>query len=298
MKIGKEVRIGIYLVITIVVMYFTINFLKGKNVFGQSNVFYAVFEDVQGLRATSSVSMSGLRIGYVERITYNAEDRNFLVVLSVDSEYSVPLESVATIYSSDLLGSKALKIDFSKNTTVHKSGDTLVSGIEGDMLSSLVDQVGSTLTTVQNVLNDETVKNIGETFDNLNSLSAHLDKASQSIEQLLSQKKQTIANALSNIEDITVMLKSNEGNINNMLSNLSAVSDSLAHADFKGIADDLNSIVSSIKNGEGTVGKLLNDEALYTNLNNASIKLDALLNDLQKNPGRYVRFSVFGKSTN
>ena len=62
-------------------------------------------------------------------------------------------------------------------------------------------------------------------------------------------------------------------------------------------SDKLNSVISGVQNGEGSLGKLTKDEQLYNNLNTASDNLNKLIQDLKTNPKRYLNFSVFGKNT-
>ena len=62
-------------------------------------------------------------------------------------------------------------------------------------------------------------------------------------------------------------------------------------------ADKLNSVISGIQNGEGSLGKITKDEELYRNLNESSQNLNKLILDLKENPKRYLNFSVFGKNS-
>ena len=57
----------------------------------------------------------------------------------------------------------------------------------------------------------------------------------------------------------------------------------------------IDTILINLKNGNGTLGKLLNDEQLYTNLTATSKELEELLRDMKLNPKRFVHFSLFGK---
>ncbi len=312
MKVSKELKIGIYVVGIILIVYWGINFLKGRDVFGKSNSFYAVFENVQGLQQTSHIYIRGLKIGHVESISYNEKNNNFTVKLNVDSKYNIPLNSIAKIYSVDLLGSKAIKIDLGAGDMMHVEGDTLASGVESDLtsvisteltpikekLNTLLDKANVTFDAVNTVLDEKTTANISATMENLNAITTSLKQASRTLDALLAQEKNSIAAVLDNAQSITTNLKNNEKNITTLLTNLANISDSLTKANFGSIAADINSILDKIKSGEGTLGKLASNDSLYMNLNNTANSLDALLKDLKANPGRYVRFSVFGKKDN
>jgi phospholipid/cholesterol/gamma-HCH transport system substrate-binding protein len=107
---------------------------------------------------------------------------------------------------------------------------------------------------------------------------------------------------ISNIESISHNLKANNEQITHILNNLSVVSDSLAQVKFATTikhADSaiiqMDEMLDKINSGKGSLGKLVNDEELYNNLNNTSKDLDELMKDLKANPNRYVHFSMFGK---
>ena len=91
-------------------------------------------------------------------------------------------------------------------------------------------------------------------------------------------------------------------NINQTTQSLKQVSDSVAQIDIKKITKDLEKSVANIKavtdkieKGQGSLGKLVQDDQLYKNLEGATKEMEELLNDIKTNPKRYVHFSVFGK---
>jgi len=110
---------------------------------------------------------------------------------------------------------------------------------------------------------------------------------------------------MSSIEDInkfTSMLSANSSSIDTSLKNLAAISDTIASADLplmltslKKSLTSMSSLVDGMSKGEGTAGKLMTNDSLYTNLNNTLYSLDKLLQDMQANPKKYVHFSLFGK---
>lgn len=308
MKIQKEVKIGLYLVIIVAVLYWGINFLSGRNIFSSDRQFYAIFENVQGLQQTSKVLIRGLKVGMIEKIVFDDENNNFVVTLRVNSRYNIPLGTRAVIYSTDLLGSKAIKLELGNSNEMHKDGDMLASGIEGDLtnvlagldpikdkVSTALDQLNVTLSSLNNILNEEAADNLSKVIANFNSITANLNSISVTIDELLKEEKSSIASLVDNVEGFTANLKSNNENINTIIGNLVEVSDGLAKANLAELAGSINDVVSKLKDGEGSLGKIMTDDSLYTNLVNTANSLNALLDDLRENPGRYVQFSVFGR---
>lgn len=308
MKIKKELKIGLYLIASTVALYWGLNFLKGKDIFGKSHQLYAVFENVQGLQQTSNIYIRGLKVGTIEKIEFDEDNNSFLVTLSVDSKYSIPLDTKAVIYSTDLLGSKAIKLELSNRSESHQSGDMLASGIEGDLTSVLagldpiknkmntvLDQLNTTLSGLNSVLNKETTDNLNKGIENFKSITQNLNSVSSTVDELLKGEKGSISALVGNVEQFTQNLKSNNDNINTIISNLAGISETLAEAKLGELVNNLDGIIAKLKNGEGTLGKALTNDSLYLNLVNATGSLNLLLEDLKENPGRYVQISVFGR---
>lgn len=308
MKIKKELKIGLYLIVSVAVLYWGLNFLMGKDIFSKNHRFYAVFENVQGLQQTSNVFIRGLKVGMIEKIVFNEDNNNFLVTLSVDSKYNIPVGTKAVIYSTDLLGSKAIKLELSNKDTFLPNESTLASGIEGDLtnilagldpikdkMNTVLDQVNTTLSGINNVLNEETTENLNKGIRNFSNITQNLNSISNTIDELLKGEKGSISALIGNVEQFTANLKNNNANINTLIGNLVDVSENLANANFKELAQNLDGIISKLKEGEGSLGKMIADDSLYVNLVNATHSLNLLLEDLKENPGRYVQISVFGR---
>ena len=308
MKIQKELKIGLYLVVIVAVLYWGINFLSGKNIFSNDHKFHAVFENVQGLQQTSNVLLRGLKVGMIEKIVFDEENNNFIVTLRVDSKYNIPLGTKAVIYSTDLLGSKAVKLELGDDNNMHKDGDMLASGIEGDItnvlagldpikdkLGTVLDQMNTTLSSLNKVLNEESTENLTKAIENFSNITANLNSISKVIDELIKEEKGSFAGLVDNVEKFTANLKNNNENINSIIGNLVEVSEGLTKANFNELADNVNDIVSKLKEGEGSLGKMITNDSLYTNLVNATNSLNTLLEDLKENPGRYVQISVFGR---
>ena len=155
-------------------------------------------------------------------------------------------------------------------------------------LESTVSDADTLLTNINSLLDEKTKMDLQQGITRLNNLIATFQGSATSLNSLLSANEGAIDSTLKNV--------------NNLTSNFSKISDSLAKADFSGTlsklnttVEGLNSLLSKLEGTEGTLGKMANDDALYDNLTEVSRELDLLLQDFRLNPKRYVNVSVFGK---
>lgn len=310
MKLRNEVKVGILVTAALAALLWGLNYLKGKDVFKSRNKFYAVYQSVDGLVASNPVFMNGFRIGIVNDITFMPDKSGQLLVsLLIEDDIFVSRNSVARIYNSDLIGTKALRIDLGNSPEALQTGDTLAAELE----TGLADKVGKELTPLREkterliVSIDSMVNMLKKVMDpatqhNLQSGVAHMNNTMAAFDQMLNSDKGKLKIMLDNLASITTNLRENNQQITNILENLSAVSDTLAGEHFANtvmnaekVMEQTQAMLVKINNGEGSLGQLVNDKSLYTNLDSTAINLDALLKDLKENPKRYVHFSVFGK---
>lgn len=306
MKISNEVKVGIAFTLTIAGFFWGMNFLKGTDLFSTSNKYYVVYDDVNGIVKSNPVIMNGFKIGQVDKIIY-AKDKSgrLIVTLRVDDNVFIPKSSNAVIVSSDLLGSKAIELEMSEDKTPAKNGDTLV----GNVQSGLTDQIkplkskAEGLVTSLDSLSFALTQLINErSRSSLNNIFANLEHTTEGLDKMVNNSNSKLNSMLANIDGVAGNLNNKQSDINGILKNVNSLSDSLSRLQLnltieklnKTIAE-LNSVLGKIDNSQGSLGKLVNDDSLYNNLNSASANLDKLLIDLKANPGRYVNISVFGK---
>ncbi len=299
MKISSMLKVGTFAVIVILVSWWGIKWLGGQNIFLSDNIYYVHYDDVSGLQESSRVKLRGVEVGNVRSITLLGD--KVKVEIAIEEKYAdmIPDNSVAELGSSGLMGGMEIYIIQGDSETVMKDGGEFEGRVRPDMLGSLADQGGTLLenlnTTVTNVnaLLDDNSEEIGQMIANLESMTS-------SIDNLLSASSGDIEGALNDLHTFTTTLSENSERIEAMLANLETFSGDLADADLvnqlTATVDSLNAVLASIQEGEGSVGKLLNDEELYNSLNTASDNLGLLLEDIKTNPKRYINISVFGQS--
>ncbi|MDD2548939.1 MAG: MlaD family protein [Bacteroidales bacterium] len=315
MKITREAKIGLFAVVCLAVLFWGLNFLKGRNVFSRTNIYYAIYSRVDGLKPTNDVILSGFKIGSVKSIAFDDMKKGELVVtLLIEKKYQIPLNSEAKLVSADIMGGKAIRLDLSNSTTFHKQGDTLVSSIETGIIDQLIYEMGpikdkaeklivemdQMLVNINEILNDENKDNINHSFESLRSSLAHLNSMSKSIDRMLNADDGEIQGTLSNLNEFSLTLKNNSAGIDTIVGNLAALSDTLVNSNISRILSQsdsaifaLNQLVSKINSGEGSMGVLLQNDTLYYNLEQSIKNLELLLYDMRVNPKRYINFSLF-----
>lgn len=301
----KEVKIGIYAIVILLCAWAGIRFLSGVDVFGRHAVYYARYEQVNGVQNAAAVMIRGVKIGKVSEIRVSPDDPTSVeVVLSIPRSYRLPVDSEAKIFSTSIMGSKAIEIVLGSSPEILESGSNINSGYTKDLMAvadseldyykdkitTLVENFNATLKSL-NALVDNNNKSITEALEHLNSITAGLDGA-------IGKDKQQLADIVASIDKFTKTLSENSAHIDSIMTNVDSVTSALAEKNAgKSLGEslaELNSVLAKINGGEGTVGRLMCDEQLYANLTQASANLSALLADLKEHPKRYVHFSLFG----
>ena len=316
MKFAKEVKIGVIVTVGIIALIWGINFLKGTDLFSSRNNYYAVYQRIDQLTISNPVLLNGFTVGQVKDMQLLPEkDNKILVVLQIDNDLRIPQHTIARIVSTDLLGAKAIDliIDDSLQTAMAKPGDTLISQIQlsladevnkqvapiKEKAENLLASVDSVVTVLQQVFNAESRANIASSFESISKTLKSLENTSYALDTLLDTEKERIRGIFTNIESITYNIRENNEQISNIIQNFSAVSDSLARADITGTINRTNEVLKAtseimqkVQRGEGSLGMLINDEALYKKLTDTAADLDKLMIDIKANPKRYLNFSI------
>lgn len=310
MKISNETKIGILAVAAITILILGFNFLKGKNLFEKNDKIYAIFPKVNGLLGSNPVLVNGLQVGMVSDIHERSRNLSdgIVVTINLARDVDIPKNSVAFI-SAELLGTASVIIDPGNATQFVKDGDTLLSrnkpGLLDEVSSSLNPALKSLDGTLQSM--DSLIQVAGTYFDpatknNFHKIFANLSAASTSLNTLIASQNSSLNKTLAHVNSITGNLDSNKSKINNTLSNLETTSSKLADLKLEETISNLNKTVAGLNgilakanNKDGTIGLLLNDKKLYSNLENTSRSLNILLDDLRVHPKRYISISVFGK---
>lgn len=303
----REVKIGLFAVVMIGAAWAGIRFLSGIDIFSRNVEYYAAYDQINGVQSASPIMMKGVKIGTVTGVSFDPARSNKVVLrFTIKRQYRIPTNSEAKIYSNGFMGNKAIEITYGDAGTYLQKGDTLRSSRDRD----LMDVAGSELEFFKQKVS-QVVGDLSKTLNSINSLlenneaqftgtMSHLNVITGDLQQILSSEKANLQGAVKNLAAFSDMLGQNAARMDSIIGGVNRITTQLAQEDFAGnlnrTVQDLNTLISKIDSGEGTLGQLMTDDQLYNSLNRASENLSALLVDLKQYPGRYVHFSLFGSN--
>lgn len=303
MKLSREIKTAILVISSILLFIWGYSFLKGRDLLSNNKTLYVQFDNVEGVVKSAAVTLNGLVVGKIADITINQSTGKLLVELQINTDFPISKSSIATIYEPGFIAGKQIAIYPNYlDKTIAIDGDTLL----GTVKLGLTETLSKKWTPIQ-----EKIEKIMLNADNLiTGLNNVLDKKRQAdLKTSLSELSQTIEQFHKSSISLNTILDDNKGQINGVVSNINKVS-----SDFSKISDSLNKanlgktvkdlqktlktvdkLMENLQAGKGTMGKMLTDDALYTNLAKTSSELELLLQDVRLNPTRYVNVSLFGK---
>lgn len=316
MKISNETKVGALTAIAITLLILGFNFLKGKTLFKTGNFLYAKYTDTKGIMVSNAVFINGYQVGSVFEIE-NADQNlsSIIVAIKLKDHYNIPVNSVATIKDNPL-GTASIAIALGDAKQYLNSGDTVLTassagllgdvmnklGPVGDQIKTTVHSLDSVLKNINSIFDPNTKNNLQQVIANINKTTASLVVSSASLQAMMNQQNGAITQSMNNVASFTKNLADNNDKVTKMLVNVEKTTDNFSKADLSGTVDklkttitNLNSILEKAGSKEGSLGKLMNDKALYDNLTNTVRSANILMDDLRVHPKRYVSLSVFGK---
>lgn len=317
MRLTKELKVALLAIVALVILFFGVRFLRGTELLSSSNVFHVVYDNIDGLTTSNPVIISGLKVGRVEKIRLLQErDNHLLVTIRVDESVRVGQSARAILASSSILGGETIILDPGDVSQPLAENDT-IRGVKEQTIGELVqakalpiaEKFDSTLARLNQLIGvngKDTMANIiGMLVGDTATVSQTVDEiavATQRASAMLRYNEQRLNTTIANLTLLTNSLSDQEQGLPPLLAKLNQTVDSVNNlqlsqtlAKLDRIAQNLDEVTAKINDGEGTMGKFVNDDELYTNLNRSAQNLDKLLVDLRDRPGRYVRFSVFGR---
>lgn len=314
MKFSKEIKAGLIAILAVVGFVVLFQFMKGRSLFTTDNIFYAKYDNVEGLTQSSPVSINGLKVGQVDKIipqTSKDGKIHFIVKITVDDNFEFSKNSNLEIFEPSLMGGKEMRVNLFYGGPTAKDGDTLKGAFKLGMMNSLSSQVGpvkdqlqtvlhrvdSLMVNANQVMNEQNREEIKILLHNLNKTVGALETTAGSVNKLVGNNDPKLQKVL---DEASLTMKSGKVTLDkygNLAESIDTQKLNATIANLDNTVGQLNKVVSGIDRGEGSLGKIMKDDQLYNNLNAASTNLNALIEDLKANPKKYVNFSVFGKNS-
>lgn len=297
MKLSKEFKVGLFMVVALTLLYFGFNFLKGIDFLSTSNKYYAVYQDINKLTESNQVFLNGLAVGRVSDIEIQQSKNRVIVELDIDSKIRVT-DSTEAVLDGELLGGRFITLKVHPGQTL-ESGDTLQSEMAKGMLD-FAEPVAANMQT--------TLKNLNTILESLARNTKRIDTIFLRFQTTPALLNRTLATANANIDDMGTTFKSVAGNLNGTLDELKPTL-----ANFKSLSDSLkliqlnntlnkaqqsltriNQTLAKLSSGDNTASKLLTEDSLYVNLNKLLYSVDSLAEHFNSNPRHFL--APLGKS--
>ena len=299
-KLSKEIKIGLLVIISIVVLVWGVNYLKGSNLFDNNKTVYAIYQNIGGLQEGSSIVINGFKVGTVKKI-FLQDNYTLLVELNIENNIDIPVNSISKIVNEDIMGSKGIALLLGDSNINIEEGDTLNSDIEGSLkdevnkqvlplknkAEELISSIDSVVTVITSVLSKDARESLTKSLESLDYTFNTMSQTMTKVNQIVDQNDERISSIVKNLEE-----KNDE--ITNILKNFSDLSDDIAKSNIRDLLASLGEVSKKISNSEGSLGMFINDKDLYLNLEKSSKELETLIKDIKLNPKRYIGFSVLG----
>jgi len=316
LKMRKEIKVGAVFIIAVAIMVWGIMYLQGIEILKNKRIIYAVYERVNGLVASNPVTIQGMKVGQVKALYFASDSaRKIIVELYLsNTTYPIPTNSVARIYSADLMGSKQIEIIPGDSPDFIKNGDTLMARTEATLgeevnqqlaplkrkAENLISSIDTLATIIQSILNKNTQASLVKAIEHIKEAIQNIAHMTYNADTLVTEQRTNIARIIINLESVSRNLNNNNDKITNILENFSDISDSLAQlqipatfAQLNQAVVNMNQVIEKINRGEGSIGLLVNDTTLYFEVEKAARDLNLLLEDIKANPKKYVKLSLF-----
>lgn len=211
MKISKEIKVALLGVVAIALLYAGFMFLKGSDVFSDTRTYYVLYDNVDGLTLSNPVVLNGIQVGSVQDMKLMPKLGNqILVELDVQKGIQLGDSTIAALSNAGLLGSKAIVLYLGNSTKVYNGGEKLIAYKESsitDLISTktvpIIDKVDTTLARVNRLLESEAKGNVQDILANTKATTA-------AINEILRSNQENINQITSNINALTASLVKTE----------------------------------------------------------------------------------------
>jgi len=303
LNLSREVKTALLVLSCIGTFIFGFGYLKGTSLFDNEKELYAIYEDVEGLMVGAKVTINGYSVGKVKNIDFDENYKDIKVTFSLRNDLNFSNQSLAQLYEAGLIGGKAIAIIPNNDAGEPiKNGDILPSEVKPGLtelvnqqiaplqnkIEGLLASADSLFAGVSNVLNYESQNNLKLALKGLTESISNINELSESMGRIVNANEKVFNSTMGHVETTSK-------NLSQLTDSLSKIELSTTMKNMEVASTQLKSILMNLEEGKGSVGKLLNDDALYNELLHSSEALEALLTDLKEHPKKYVHFSLFGR---
>jgi phospholipid/cholesterol/gamma-HCH transport system substrate-binding protein len=300
---SKELKVGIFMAVALVLLYYGFNFLKGTDFFSSNAKYYTIFDNVDQLSVSNPVLVSGYAVGRVSNIRIlTGNSHRVLVEMEIESSITVG-DSTVAILNSDFLGNKSILLQVGAFRVPFEPGDTIRSEVAKgltDILTETAQPVANNLESTIRKFN-EILNRLAENTDDINAIIAGLKQTPGKLNSTLDKAGAGMDEFSAEMKQVSQRLTETLDRTRPLIANLTTLSDSLKRVELNATLEktqaalvSLNETMARFKSGDNTVSRLMTEDSLYVNLNRLLVSLDSLANHLNQNPKHFM--APLGKS--
>ncbi len=329
MKRRNEVLVGATILGAIALVVVGTLWLKGSKLGSNEVEVRARFREVGLLAPGNPVRMRGVPVGRVESIELEPDGGAVLVHMTIHEGIQFPREPVVVLSPKSMFGDWQAEIypraAFPRYDYTDSPDRRVLPGYtlpDITQLTAVADQIARNLALLSDrfgiAFTEQTAVNLREAIDNIQEVSAKLTSlvgAQQKTLQDVGGNLQTTSQSLAAAADVAQRafaqidssvghgeLKGTIDDVRRSAARMDSVSGVLAASSRQlkstlGAADTafraVSAVAGAVQRGEGTLGQLVRDTALYTELVGTNLELQALIRDLKTNPKKYINVRVF-----
>ncbi len=300
-KMQSEIKIGLTIVIAMLVAIIGFRLMQDVPLFRPSLQLNTIFERVDGISPGSSVFMSGVKIGSVHSVILEGPD-SVKVVMKISYTDGIPVGSVARIELADLIGSKSIRVYVSGERELIPDGGYIEGVYDHGMFADLekfADEIkpdikrttgsmAEVLGQFEDILKDGGKEDVQQTLAALSQTSREMNDFVQKRRGNLDQSIVSLQNFLMNLDTLS---SGRQTQLDSLLNNLETTSRELGviSGELSGVSTELNVMMQNINQGDGTLGKLIQDSSLYDNLDSLAINLKNISRRIEEDPGHFLK---------
>ncbi len=303
-----KLRVGILALVAMVILAILVFLITGNvNLFESKVVIFTYMSDAAALTDTAPVNLDGIQVGKVKSIALSgSKDPKRLVRIEMEvpehSLKNIPVDSIASISSANILGSKYINIKSGRSeTTVRpaeeipslnaegfdtlmQSGNTVMTSLQGtiERIDKLIEDIESGKGSIGKLLEDATLYNhVLAVVDQVGKLAEALNSNQSTFGKLIYDRElyDDFRKTMGRIDSLLQGLQEGQGTAGKLLKN-NELYDELHKA-----VGGLNKIVDDLNAGQGTAGKLLKDDQLHKQISDSLAKIDLIIDKVNSGQG-------------
>jgi len=304
LNLSKEVKVGLMATVALTIVYLGLSFLKGKEIFSSTNVYYATYPHSRGLTTASPVMVNGIQVGKVSAIRVLPDQQySASVTFEVSKDIQLTEATQAKLVSRNLLGNRAIELLIPAGSPI-ASHSTVTGRIEQGFSDAFAENAVPALNDMKDIslLANRLMTSFVENTEKVNTIFADLEATTQQVRKVMVENRQEIHTLIRHVRDIAGALADKQNGVQPLFTKMNQLVGGVQVAEIQQLLHQLDQVLSSMEEiaektstGQNSLSRLLHDDSLYCNLNQILHSLDAVMVDLKMHPWRYLHFSIFGR---